>query len=319
MRLGQRASATFRATASVLIVVALIWWAGPADVIGLLRRASLPGIGVLIGLHAADRVLMAYKWWRLLRARGNALRLADAVRAYFLGSFVGAVLPIAGGADVTRIAAVRGRGVPTESLISSVALERALGAISHGLYCVGAVALALALRADLQLSTTVLAGSAVGFVVLLTLLLPLSFAAAGHIAARLDGGEGFGARLAALAADYAGWRRHPRELWIFLMLTLLEGLYPIFTYYGAALALGLSVTAVDMAIVVPLAFLLPRLPIPLPSLGPEQGAFVVLAVQLGLAQEEATAITLLFLATLLIAFAPGALAWLTQRPQATVD
>ena len=43
-------------------------------------------------------------------------------------------------------------------------------------------------------------------------------------------------------------------------------------------------------VAVPLAFLLPRLPIPLPSFGIEQGAFVYVAMRLGVSKEGAAAV-----------------------------
>jgi len=305
MRIGP----LWRAVLSVALIAAIVWWAGAEDILELLGRASLTGLAAVILMHVADRILMAYKWWRLLRARGYQVHLADAVRSYFLGSFVGAVMPVAGGADVARIASLRGKGASTESLISSVALERAIGAISHGFFCLAAVGLAVGLSIDLEISTNTLAAAAVAAVVVLTLGLPLSFKLANAVAERASGGTGFRGKIAGLAQDYAGWRHHPRELWIFLTLTFIEGLYPILAYYLAARALGVETTLVQMAIAVPLAFLIPRLPIPMPSFGIEQGAFVYVAMQLGVSKEGAAAVTFLFLGTLLIAFAPGAVAW----------
>lgn len=298
-----------RGALSVALVATIVWWAGAEDILALLVRASLPGLAAVILMHVGDRILMAYKWWRLLRARGYRVQLADAIRSYFLGSFVGAVMPIAGGADVARIAALRGKGASTENLISSVALERAIGAISHGFFCLAAVGLAVALSIDLEISAPMLGAAALAAVLALTLGLPLSFALASTIAERVGGGTGLRGRIANLASDYAGWGRHPRELWIFLTLTFIEGFYPILTYYVAAQALGVETTLVQMAIAVPLAFLIPRLPIPMPSFGIEQGAFVYVAMQLGVGKEGAAAVTFLFLGTLLIAFAPGAVAW----------
>ncbi len=305
-------SGVVRTVASVALVGAIIWWAGASETFALLGSASLAGIALLVLLHAADRVLMAYKWWRLLRARGYPVGMGDATRGYFLASFVGAVLPVAGGADLARIAAMRGKGAGTESLTSSVALERAIGAISHGLFCLAAIGLAVALSIELDVSNGVLAVAAATAVVLLTLCLPLTFSIAGLVATQFVEAAGFRGKIARLAADYAGWSRHPRELWIFLALTFIEGFYPIVAYYAAAWALGVDASLVHMAIAVPLAFLLARLPIPLPSLGPEQGMFIFVATQLGMSQDGAAAITLLFLGTLLIAFAPGAVLWMSS-------
>ena len=252
----RRLGTLLRAALSIALIAAIVWWAGAEDILALLTRASFLGLGAVILMHGADRILMAYKWWRLLRARGYQVHLTDAIRSYFLGSFVGAVIPVAGGADLARIASLRGKGASTESLISSVALERAIGAISHGFFCLAAVGLAVGLSIDLEISTPMLAAAAVATVVVLTLGLPLSFVLADTVAERPAGGSGMRGKLASLACDYAGWSHPRRELWILLTLTFVEGFYPILTYYLAARALGIETTVVQMPIAVPLAALI---------------------------------------------------------------
>src|SRR5262245_22434331 len=54
---------------------------------------------IVIGLVTVDRLLMAWKWWLLVRGRDAAVSLRAAIRAYYLASFAGWFLPMTLGAD----------------------------------------------------------------------------------------------------------------------------------------------------------------------------------------------------------------------------
>ena len=152
-------------------------------------------------------------------------------------------------------------------------------------------------------------------VLILSSSLPLSFRIAASARRRLASRPGLAGRLGALAGEYAGWRDHPREIWIFLLLTLIEGVFPIATYLAAATALDVPTTAVEMAAVVPVVYLVARLPISAAGVGVEQGGFAYAAAWLGLmAHAPAAAISFLVSPiTLLIALLPGLVAWVRAR------
>ncbi|HSE95446.1 MAG TPA: lysylphosphatidylglycerol synthase domain-containing protein, partial [Methylomirabilota bacterium] len=80
---------------------------------------------LIVFLVTADRLLMAWKWWLLIRGRAAAVSLWAAVRAYYLASFVGWFLPMTVGADAVRVGALAGEG-RTAGLVASVVLERAV-------------------------------------------------------------------------------------------------------------------------------------------------------------------------------------------------
>ncbi len=314
-RIPRRLQLALRLGVTLGFVAVVLWRAGLGDVVDALGRASLTGAGVVVLLHTGDRMLMAYKWRRLLLAKGVDVGLGEAIRGYYVSSFASIFLPMTVGADVVRITVMRGGRISTETLIASIALERALGALAQAVFCAFSVALILALRMQVPVDGSTLMMSAAAAVAVLSLSLPLSFKIAANAQARLALRAGLPGKLGALAGEYASWSGHPREIWVFLLLTLIEGLFPIATYLAAAAALQVPTTVVEMAAVVPIVYLVARLPISAAGIGVEQGGFAYAATWLGLmAQAPAAAISFLVSPiTLLIALLPGLVAWAGTR------
>ncbi len=314
-RSPRRLQLAVRMAVSFGLVALVLWRAGLGEVAANLGRVSLAGAAVVVLLHTGDRLLMAYKWRRLLLAKGVDVGLGEATRAYYVSSFASIFLPMTVGADVVRIGVMRDGPVRTDTLIASIALERALGALAQAVFCAFSVGLILALQMQVPIEGSTLMVSAAAAVLVLSLSLPLSFRIAAGAHARLGQRPGLPGKLGALAGEYASWRDHPREIWVFLLLTLLEGLFPIATYLAAAAALDVPTTMVEMAAVVPIVYLVARLPISAAGIGVEQGGFAYAATWLGL-MGHAPAAAISFLVspiTLLIALLPGLAAWASAR------
>lgn len=309
LRLALRLGVSFGLVAFVL------WRAGLGDVMAILGGISLAEGALVVLLHTGDRMLMAYKWRRLLIAKGLDVGFGEATRAYYVSSFASIFLPMTVGADIVRVSIMRGSRASTETVIASIALERALGALSQAVFCAFSVALIVALQMQMPVETSTLAVAAIAAVLVLSASLPLSFRVAAVARERLGEASGLAGKLGILAGEYASWRNHPREIWTFLLLTLLEGLFPIATYLAAAAALGVPTTAVEMAAVVPVVYLVARLPISAAGIGVEQGGFAYAATWLGLmAQAPAAAISFLVSPiALMVALLPGLAAWARAR------
>ena len=97
-----------RLTVTIGLLAALVFIiADPREVGTLIANiALLPLIGAIL-LSLADRFLMTYKWWLLLRSRELVVSLWIAFRAYLASSLYGLVLPVTVGADAVRILALR--------------------------------------------------------------------------------------------------------------------------------------------------------------------------------------------------------------------
>lgn len=316
--MNRRVGTLGRIGASLALVALAIWWVDAGRLRETLAQLTLGGFLLVVAFHTGDRLLMAFKWQRLLAARHEGLPLAEATRAYYISSFAGVFLPMTVGADLVRLGALRSNRVGAGRLAASIAVERALGAVSQILFSLLAVALviALQLRSDVPFGWLAVA-LVVGTVVAMAAM-PLSFRWAAALARRWSDREGALGKLGGLAHEYAGWREHPAAMRRFFLLTVLEGLFPIVTYLVAARALGVATDAVEMTAVVPLVYLLARMPIGFGGIGLEQGGFAAVAVAMGL-MAGADALAVSFLVSplaLLVALLPGAVAWILARQRA---
>ena len=306
---------TLRLGVSIGLVTFVLWRAGLGEIAAIIGRISLAGGALVVLLHTGDRLLMSYKWHRLLRTRGVEVGLGEAIRAYYVSSFASIFLPMTVGADMVRITVMRSSRANSETVIASIALERALGALSQSVFCAFSVLLIFALQMQLPVKYSTLVIAATGAVLVLSLSIPLSFRIAANVQQRLNQRPGLAGRLGTFAGEYAGWRDHPREIWIFLLLTLLEGLFPIVTYLAAAAALDISTIPMEMAAIVPVVYLIARLPISVAGIGVEQGGFAYAATWLGLIAHAPAAAISFFVSpiALLIALLPGLAAWVRAR------
>ena len=135
----------------LLILVFLV--ADPREVWTLITNVGLPAMIGAILLSFLDRIIMAYKWWLLLRARELTVTLWMAVRCYLASSLYGLVLPVTVGADAVRVLAFRNLGMM--EITASIVIERSLGVIAMG--TVGLLSCLLLARAMIEVEVRSLA------------------------------------------------------------------------------------------------------------------------------------------------------------------
>jgi uncharacterized membrane protein YbhN (UPF0104 family) len=298
---------------SVALLLLLALFVDRARMGRLLSEVQPGPILVVIGLVTLDRLLMAWKWWLLIRGRDAAVSLWAAVRAYYLASFAGWFLPMTLGADAVRVAALGGGG-RTAGLVASIVLERAVGALAQAVLAtisLGAL-VALGLGADLGPRERWALGA---LVALAFAVFPCSFPVAAWVARRLGGAAGWRRGVAALARSYADYGSAWRLVLAFFGLTLVEGGFPVVIHYVVGRALGLDPGWTFYIATVPLVFLVARLPVSVGGLGVLELSFVYLASLLGLGRTEAFAIALLAEVLTVVSLVPGAVAyWFPATP-----
>ena len=280
------------------------------DLGALGRRLAGVDLVFVVGIVAvvtADRLLMAWKWWLLVRGRDAAVSLWAAVRAYYLASFAGLFLPMTVGADAVRVAALAGQG-RTPGLVASIVLERAVGALGQAVLATISIGTLIALGLGARIGPGE-RWAVAGVLAAAFLAFPFSFRAAAWTARRLDGG-GWRGVVAALARSYAGYADARGLVLAFFGLTLLEGCLPVVYHYVTGRALGLDPGWSFYIATVPITFLVARLPVTLGGIGVLELSFVYLAGLLGLGRTEAFSIALLAEALVLVSLLPGALAYL---------
>lgn len=237
-----------------------------------------------------DRAWMAGKWVYLLRGLGVPARFRQGLHHYLAGGLVGLALQWQLGGDIARAVGL-GRDLGrTRRVIASVTLERIAGASASGLLT--AVSLVFLLRAgvagDWSRLLVAAGGLAVGTVALGLAI--LSGNARGW--ARRLPGHWLGGRLRPLLARIERLESPGRVIWVFYLLTLAEQLVPFASLYLRQLAFGLSISVVEILLVMPVIMFLSRLPIAVESIGVREGLYVLLFGMIGIGAAESVALAL---------------------------
>jgi glycosyltransferase 2 family protein len=124
------------------VALALAILAGLALVLDLGRVARLLGrlhardLAAVLLLKTGDRLLMAWKWWLLLRALGLLAPFAAVLRIYYQGTIVALALPVGVGGDVLRgywVAQITGRPL---AVYASVVMEKLIGLLASASWAI---------------------------------------------------------------------------------------------------------------------------------------------------------------------------------------
>jgi len=301
---------------TALCAAYILWQIDVSKTIDILRNASWGYFLGAIAIMGLSVWPMAWRWQRLLLARGIPDRLNWLVRTYFVSYTAGQVLPTSIGGDAARIYETTkrhpGQGAP---VTGSVLLERALG---------GAATLMLA---------------AIGFVLALGhydvggyIWVELAFVLAAGVAGfalfsrRARGSLGRTRPLLAklklerpLRAAYEGihgYRDHVGLMIGVMILTLGVQAVRVLAIWMAGKAVGVDLSPRPYYVMGPLLFLVMLVPFTINGLAVREAFFVSFLSQLGVDKSAAFATGFLFFVVTIALALPGAaiLAWQSFRP-----
>jgi len=293
-----------RKTAHILVHSNLAWFAG--------------AVAVMLGGVPP----MAYRWQKLLEARGIRERLGWLMRAYLVSYTAGQVLPTAVGGDASRIFETSRRHAGRlGDLTAIVLLERALGGVAT--LALAAVGFALAVgRYDVGAYLWIEAAFVVGTLVLGVLF--FSHRARGLLRRFVP----FLRRLRVerpLRALYEGvhvFRRHLRLMIWISVLTLGVQAVRVLAIWMAGRAVGIDLSPRPYYVMGPLLFLVILVPFTINGLAVREAFFVSFLTQLGVDKESALACGFLFFVVTIALALPGAVILAVEnlrgvsRPQA---
>lgn len=282
-----------RAAIAVGLLAAILALVDVRVIVEQLRSANVGWFSLLVLAAIVDRVLMAYKWKLLLRARGMSLSLWQAVRLYFVGHLLGTFTPAALGADVYRVTALVNFG-KSALVTSTVIFERVIGLAVLGLFSI----VALPFTAEyLDLNSAglvwlIAVAGTLGLVALFASLRPeLVRPFASTIRYLL--GRVIADRIEAPYRAYVDHQRHPRAVLLFALLSVIELLVVILIVYLGASALNARLPYVYLLAVMPILLILLRLPLTIQGLGVQEGLFAYLLVAQGFAAAEGVSLSIL--------------------------
>lgn len=273
-----------------------------ADIIG---NASVPWLMLSAALTLVTVPPMAWRWQKLLAARGVHEEVGWLTRAYFVSYAVGQVLPTSVGGDASRIfeTARRHPGRITP-ITGSVLLERALG---------GAVTLLLAgvgfllaigrysIGAYLWIELLFVVGTlAAGFVFFsrrvrrrLTFLLPYARRFRVETPAR------------AVYDGLHGYREHPGTLLVVAVVTAGAQLTRVVAIYASGRAVGIHLSVLPYVVLGPLLFLVMLVPFTVNGLGVREAFFINFLERLNVTHDQGFACGFLFFVMTILLALPG--------------
>lgn len=307
---------------SVALLAVLARSIDPREIGPLFTRA-VPEWAFLLGFATvAGRLLMAFKWRGLLRARGVVVPYGQALRIYFVGTFLGGFTPGDVGGDLYRGTALARHG-DGRVVGSTIILERVLGlaVISWA----ATVLLPVGIH-RYDVGTGSMAWAALGITLSVALGLYVSFQPAWiRAAGRLVPGikKTKVARVVwQFYGAYVDAHRYPAALLIFVGLTALQQLLVVSFTWLAARTLALDVPFFYALCFVPAMTLILRLPISIQRLGIQEGLYALFLTGIGLSPESGVALSLVLRVAgiVCISLPASVLMWIGgRRPERTVS
>jgi uncharacterized membrane protein YbhN (UPF0104 family) len=268
------------------------------------RRASVPWLAVALAIYTLNVAASTWRWHILLKAQDVRLRRRTLFGSFLVANFFNNFLPSNIGGDVIRIR-------DTAPVARSKTLATTVILVDRGIGLMGLVLMA-------ALGATMVAGLQghgaspiwpswlwAGFLIGAALSAPAVYAPEGFgrllRPLTIVHPEWVGDRIAMLTSTLGRFRERPGALAsCFAGAVLVQALLVLF-YFSVVHALHLPVSAWDLAVIVPLSFVIQMLPISVNGFGVREATFSFYFTRLGLPIESAvllslvaTALTMLF-------------------------
>ena len=291
----------------------IVWKANPRAVLDAARGADPGWIAAAVALVLFDRALMAWRWIDLLAALSPGSRppFSVVLRIFFVSTFVGSFLPGVAG-DAYRAYSLSRHQVRVSESAASVLMDRILGVLSMVL--LGAAALATAPEVPRDRWTGLWLAAA-GSGCLIAGLLVFNNQAGRHFDRRVRALPAGRVQRAAVSLTEAVRRyaNHHREVARVLIASLLVQCLRVVQAFCLARAIGIVLPLASFFVYIPISVLLMQVPVTVSGLGTGQAAFVWLFGQSGVPADQATALSLLFIALAIVGNLPGALLYVTEE------
>ena len=271
----------------------------------IIGSASVPWVLISVFFTLVTVPPMAWRWQRLLVARGVHEPLRWLIRAYFVSYAVGQVLPTSVGGDASRIyeTARRNPGFATP-ITGSVLLERALGgAVTLVLTGIGFL-LAIgrySIGPYLWIEAVFVVGTVAAGVVFFSrrVRTRLGFVVALSRRLRIE------KLVRAVYEGIHGYREHVGTLLVVSAVTFVMQFSRVVAIYASARAVDIHLSLLPYIVLGPLLFLVMLVPFTVNGLGVREAFFVSFLGKLGIAADPAFACGFLFFVMTVLLALPG--------------
>lgn len=245
------------------------------------------------------------RWWLLIRVHGLGHTFGELCKVTYIGAFFNNLLPSSTGGDLFRMYYVYRQGHGAAAAVSPIATERVVGLI-----CMVGLATATIFQFsdDTQffhaLRTVLFWLLACGAAGLAVVSYPRTYYIFHRFFERWSRFKLMAGLLGITEATHTYLSRPYLLLWLVLISLLLQGLQiVIFLILGAGVDASLAPT--QYLFIVPVIMVAASIPVTVGGLGVREAAAVTLFTAAGMAQDNAAAVSLLFIPVLLISGLPG--------------
>ena len=281
---------------SVGLIAFLLFTVDFGDMTGSLARSN--GYYLLAAFLVAlgDRLIMAYKWSLLLKAKAIYIPLPRVTGTYWISSFLGLFLPATVGGDAIRAYAVSKGGQKGKDIVSSIVIERIFGILALLIFVLISIILSIFIFGQSFFDNI---WNLFGIILLLSVFLcAFIYVSLNRSLLQkvyqffevrnpgLNSNKWMG-KLRDIYQSYLAYQEHKQVLGVFLLLSFVENLFPIFWTYFLSLAFNISIPLLYIFILVPIVLVLVRLPISIDGIGIKEGAFVYFLSLIGIPTADA--------------------------------
>ena len=280
------------------------------------RTASAAWLGVALTLYLMMVLASAWRWGLLLKAQQIDLPFRRLMSSFVIATFFNNFLPSNIGGDVVRVADTAAAAGSRTLAATVVLVDRGLGLLGLVLLAAIGATLARSVGSDETLGARMLwAGFAAATLVALpVLLMPHTFAKLLR-PLRLIHPEWVDERLGRLTAALGRFRSAPGALGgCFAGAVFVQSVLTAF-YLAIAYSMDIPIGFAELAVIVPVSFIVQMLPISMNGFGVREATFGFYFTRLGLPLESALLVSFMGAALIMLFSLSGAVAYLGRRTE----
>jgi uncharacterized membrane protein YbhN (UPF0104 family) len=307
--------AILKAAVSVALLWILFSRVDLARLWAIARNASAPWLLTALALYAAMILASAWRWGRLLEAQGITLPFGSLVSSFLVATFFNNFLPSNIGGDVVRIADTAPAAGSKTLATTVVLIDRGIGLLGLVLMAaIGATAGPQLGDATGGLGAPVLwAGFGVAAVIATPALLMPHGLAKVLAPLRFLHPEWVDERIGRLTGALARFREAPGALALCFAGAIFVQTVLVGFYLAIAHSMKIPVGFAELAVIVPVSFVVQMLPVSMNGFGVREATFGFYFRLLGLPLESALLVSFTGAALIMLFSLSGGLAYLGRR------
>lgn len=307
--------AALKVAVSIALLAVLFSRVDMARLWSVARSASAAWLGIALGLYLLMILASAWRWGLLLAAQDVRLPFRRLTASFLVATFFNNFLPSNIGGDVVRVADTAPAAGSKTLATTIVLIDRLIGLLS--LVLVAAVGASLARRLAGALGP---AGPELlwgGFAAALLVAAPIVFRPDAVARAlqplRTLHPEWVDERLGRLTAALGRFREAPKAIGACFAGAIFVQAVLVAFYLAIAHSMRIPVGFAELAVVVPMSFIVQMLPVSMNGFGVREATFGFYFARLGLPLESALLVSFVGAALIMLFSLSGAVAYVARR------